>query len=435
MSVYPAQPQQPAMAIMQWQLALQNSKMLFQQQQVPALSAMPNLYMTSQPRPLQQLAPVNSSAMPNLYMTSQPQPLQQLAPVNSSAMPNWYMTSQPRPLQQLAPVNSLAMPNLYTTSQPRPLQQLAPVNSSAVPNLYMNFQPLQYTHQTQPASANPLAIPNLHVQQINNNFYSIVDCIAGGDNSCNCKVFEAIGPDTKRYAIKCIFLNQFRKEVIDFYFINEMKFLDMLRDETIIVNLFEWEKTDRYIWIVMEKADFDFAKVLKTNNLTEFDIKNYFRQMLYAVKKIHDYEIIHKDLKPANFLVFGKIVKLADFGISKKVKDNNTTCTGFSNTGTLRYMPPEATTTTTTYRASKDFDIWSLGCILYEMIFQRWYRHPTISSHKHALEIGQNLQQIDPAYKTVYDPKMLIDFLSCCLQYDRRKRSTAEELLNHDYLK
>jgi len=343
-------------------------------------------------------------------MSFYPQLQQPALPMMPWQWQNSYTNFQLPQNQQSPQMNYLAMPHLHMTSQPPPCQQSV-------------FQPSQYTHQISPGN-----LP------INNNIYSIVCCIAGADNNANSKVFEATGPDRKTYAIKCVILSKFPK-VIDSHFIKELEWLEMLANEPSVVNLIEWQRTNLYLWIVLEKADCDFAKFIAGKILSEFDIKTYFRQMLHAVKKIHEKNIIHKDLKPKNFLVFGNSIKLADFGVSKGIKDNNTSCTGIQNIGTPPYMPPEAISDATgTYRASKDFDIWSLGCILYEMIFKRSYSHPTISYHNLALVLGQNLLHIDRAYETVNDPAMLIDFLSRCLQVERANRWTAEQLLDHPYM-
>jgi serine/threonine-protein kinase TTK/MPS1 len=53
-------------------------------------------------------------------------------------------------------------------------------------------------------------------------------------------------------------------------------------------------------------------------------LRNYWEQMLQAVQAIHDHNIIHSDLKPANFLLVGGCLKLIDFGIAKAIPNDTT---------------------------------------------------------------------------------------------------------------
>lgn len=52
--------------------------------------------------------------------------------------------------------------------------------------------------------------------------------------------------------------------------------------------------------------------------------------------------IIHSDLKPANFIVAGGVVKLIDFGIAKAIQSDRTSVTCDQIVGTFSYMSPEA---------------------------------------------------------------------------------------------
>ena len=70
--------------------------------------------------------------------------------------------------------------------------------------------------------------------------------------------------------------------------------------------------------MVMEKGDMDLEKYLHLNkNMKEDRIQDLWKQMLCAVDTIHKQEIIHTDLKPANFLFVDSLLKLIDFGIAE----------------------------------------------------------------------------------------------------------------------
>jgi len=100
----------------------------------------------------------------------------------------------------------------------------------------------------------------------------------------------------------------------------------------------------------------------KDLRLEEKVLKNYIKQILSALKYIHQHNIIHRDVKPENMLLSAdlKTVKLCDFGLSIK---KNTGAVINDAVGTTMYLAPEVVKG---YNYGFEVDIWSLAVCMFE---------------------------------------------------------------------
>jgi serine/threonine protein kinase len=88
-----------------------------------------------------------------------------------------------------------------------------------------------------------------------------------------------------------------------------------------------------------------------------------FLQLRAGFEVLFEEKILHRDLKPSNILFHNGVVKIADFGFCKEMMENDMAQT---MVGSPIYMAPEILKGSVyDHRA----DIWSLGVILYEMMY------------------------------------------------------------------
>ena len=148
-------------------------------------------------------------------------------------------------------------------------------------------------------------------------------------------------------------------------------------------------------YLVMELVDGDtIAARLGSGPIPVETALLYASQIVAALSEAHARGIVHRDLKPANIMIAKSGIKVLDFGLAKSEQDQTMTASRMVM-GTPAYMAPEQ-------RAGKPADsrsdIYSFGCVLYEMLtgsrvaFQR----KRISSRKLETVVHRCLEE-DPA--------------------------------------
>lgn len=108
-------------------------------------------------------------------------------------------------------------------------------------------------------------------------------------------------------------------------------------------------------------------KSKRENDLIAEDaIWKIFGQIMFALNECHNRaagKILHRDLKPANiFFDAANNIKLGDFGLSREMGEHSVFAT--TNVGTPYYMSPEQIAEA---KYNEKSDIWSAGCLLYEL--------------------------------------------------------------------
>jgi mitogen-activated protein kinase 15 len=113
----------------------------------------------------------------------------------------------------------------------------------------------------------------------------------------------------------------------------------------------------------------DMHSVIRADILEPIHKKYIMYQILKAIKYIHSGDLIHRDLKPSNILLDSECnVKIADFGLARSLatKEEDAPPVLTEYVATRWYRAPEILLGSTKY--TKSVDMWSVGCILGELI-------------------------------------------------------------------
>jgi serine/threonine-protein kinase len=146
------------------------------------------------------------------------------------------------------------------------------------------------------------------------------------------------------------------------------------------------------------------------------------QQITEALAVAHEHDVIHRDLKPGNIKITpeGK-VKVLDFGLARalggEAENQQSTVTEPGRIiGTPTYMSPEQARGQVTDKRS---DIWSFGCVLYEMLTSKvLFEGETVS------DTLANILQTEPNWQTLPEstPANISSLLRHCLQKDVHRR-------------
>lgn len=207
-------------------------------------------------------------------------------------------------------------------------------------------------------------------------------------------VYSATSPTTHRtYAVK---RNLVETQTSFIGVIREVDMLNKLRhhphivqleqvafDSPFAVNCFSplagkdrLSQRDDSIHFIFKQAAYDLHQFIHGTSTTNFIlVKRYMVNILLGVEYMHAKNIIHRDLKPSNVLIFGEekdtlgignIAKICDFGLAKPFTYQGEQT---PNTVTSWYRAPEIALGYPHYDYKSD--IWSTGCIFFEMVAKR----------------------------------------------------------------
>ncbi|XP_076672042.1 extracellular signal-regulated kinase 2 isoform X4 [Andrena cerasifolii] len=281
-------------------------------------------------------------------------------------------------------------------------------------------------------------------------------------------VWKAIDKKNKEtVAVKKIF-DAFRNQTDAQRTFREIMFLLSFANHENIIRLIGLHKAnnDRDIYLVFEYMETDLHNVIKKGNILK-DIHKVFimYQLFKAIKYIHSGNVIHRDLKPSNVLLNAQChCKIADFGLARSVTQigegdgetaSDPTLTDY--VATRWYRAPEILIASKRY--TKGIDMWSLGCILGEMLLGKplFPGSSTINQVERIMATlpiptKQDLISVSAGYgtnlleKTPSGPRRslknllpevsekALDLIGNLIVFNPNRRLTAVEALEHPYV-
>jgi NIMA (never in mitosis gene a)-related kinase len=236
--------------------------------------------------------------------------------------------------------------------------------------------------------------------------------------------------DGNIYALKKVKLTKLsEKEKLNA--LNEVRILASVKSNFVIsYKEAFFDERESCLGIVMEYADKGdlYQKITEYKKTAmlfdEIDIWRILIQCIKGLKSLHDLKILHRDMKSANVFLFSDgSAKLGDLNVSKVARKG----LGYTQTGTPYYASPEVWKDQPYDNKS---DIWSLGCVLYEMITL----HPPFRAEN--ME-GLYNKVIRGQYKKIPSrfSADLAEIVSLLIQVDSNTRPSCDELLNNPIIR
>ncbi|KAM3133531.1 hypothetical protein pb186bvf_014373 [Paramecium bursaria] len=254
--------------------------------------------------------------------------------------------------------------------------------------------------------------------------YSLLEVIGQGQYG---KVYKALNiKNNQLVAVKVVKIEKF-KEVpkLEEFTMNEIQTLARINNPYVL-KFIEMLKSSRNYYFVYEFCNGQTLEqvIQEQGVLPEKEALNYFKQILAAFQSLQKENIIHRDLKPSNIMLHNGQVKLGDFGFCKAL--NTPEDLSQTMVGSPIYMAPEILKGLDyTMKA----DIWSLGCVLYELLYGVCpYEEKTMAQLMSAVE-EKEVQFLD---NTNYVSQQTKDLLLRMLTKDPVKRINWKDLFERE---
>jgi serine/threonine protein kinase len=261
-----------------------------------------------------------------------------------------------------------------------------------------------------------------HVKQINQ--YQLLTAIGEGSSS---RVFLAKNTQTSQiFAVKRLRMKQLGQsgaQAVDW----EIRHLARLKHQNVVcLHEVIYVQPSQTVYLVLDHADCgNLEHLVKSGfNLTPNDVSYIFKQVVNAVRYLHQNGVVHQDLKPQNILLARRDrVLISDFGNAHHFGSSPRAF------GTPAYQAPELIYPLTEVDCPGAEDIWSLGVTLYFLAFREL---PFQGSNVY--EITKSIISTTLSRPATCDD-VLWDLIVKMLTVNPKNRIGIEDVWAHDYVR
>ncbi|KAM6059343.1 calcium/calmodulin-dependent protein kinase type 1 isoform 1-T1 [Theristicus caerulescens] len=233
----------------------------------------------------------------------------------------------------------------------------------------------------------------------------------------------------KLVAIKCIAKKALEGKETSIE--NEIAVLHKIKHPNIVA-LDDIYESGTHLYLIMQLVSGGelFDRIVEKGFYTERDASALIRQILDAVKYLHDMGVVHRDLKPENLLYYSldedSKIMISDFGLSKIEGCGSVMSTAC---GTPGYVAPEVLAQKP---YSKAVDCWSIGVIAYILLcgYPPFYDENDTKLFEQILRAEYEFDS--PYWDDISDSAK--DFIQHLMEKDPGKRFTCEQALQHPWI-
>lgn len=212
-------------------------------------------------------------------------------------------------------------------------------------------------------------------------------------------------------------------------FVREVGLLQQIKHENII-RYYDFYEDHAFLYVVMELCSGGevFAKIVEMKRFSEKNAAHLGQQMLKAIDYIHNINIAHRDIKAENFMLsdsnIQSPVKMIDFGMATKFKPEQVLT---ELCGSPHYLSPELIGQKYNHLA----DVWAFGVLMYLLMYGHY---PYDAKQPRDIMVKILTEPIKWQSKAKLSAEA-IEFLKLLLEHDLKKRVSAEQALNHRWMK